>query len=136
MNMKKILNVLLCLTAAFTLFSCAPTNKSAYKDGTYTAKGEPWQFGQEEAVVTIKNGKISDINLKRLDKAGKELNYNEWTGETKNGKVYPNLKQYRVDMAKRMIDKQSYDVDTISGATVSSKNWKVAVQKALEEAKK
>ncbi|GAA0724763.1 FMN-binding protein [Clostridium malenominatum] len=133
--MKKILYLLICVFATLSLFACNTAGGKVYKDGTYTVKGEPWQFGQEEAVVIIKNDKITDINLKRLDKEGKELNYDDWTGQEKNGKIYPNLKQYRLDMAKKMIDKQSYDVDTISGATVSSKNWKLAVQKALDQAK-
>jgi len=105
------------------------------KDGTYEATADAWDFGQESATVTIKDGKITDIILKRLTKDGKEVNYNEWTGAEVEGKTRPNLNLFRQDMSKKMIDAQSYDVDTIATATVSTANWKVAVQRALEKAK-
>jgi uncharacterized protein with FMN-binding domain len=108
-----------------------------YKDGTYSAKGDPWENGQEEALVTVKGGKISDVTLKRLNKDGKtEVDYNLFDGKVHNGKTYPNLKEFRVTMAKNMIDKQSTQVDTIAGATTSTKNWKIAAQRALDQAKK
>lgn len=131
--MKRAFSFLLIASLAILILSCSSTVK--YKDGTYTTKGDPWQFGQEQAIVSIKNDKISDIVLKRLNKDGTEVNYDDWAGQTVNDNVYPNLKQYRIDMAKRMIEKQSYEVDTISGATVSTKNWTIAVQRALNQAK-
>ncbi len=107
-----------------------------YKDGTYTGKGDTWEHGSEEAIVEIKGGKISSINLRRLDKEGKEVDYEAWQGQEVNGKTYPNLKKYRMDMANMMIEKQSANVDTISGATVSTLNWKIATERALEQAMK
>lgn len=102
-----------------------------YKDGVYYSKNINIQQGYDEAVVTIKNGKIKDIKLKRLDINQKEVNYNDWDG-TKNGK--PNLQQDRLDLAKTMIIKQSPDVDVIAGATKSSKGWREAVFDALAKA--
>lgn len=110
-------------------------NVGDLKDGTYEGKSDPWDYGQESATVTIKDGKITDIVLKRLTKDGAEVNYDEWTGTEVDGKVRPNLKQFKEDMAKKMIEAQSYDVDTIATATVTTGNWKVAVQRALEKAK-
>ncbi|HEX2927503.1 MAG TPA: FMN-binding protein, partial [Ruminiclostridium sp.] len=107
-----------------------------YKDGTYSAKGDPWSKGQEEAVVTIKNGKIADINLKRLDTKGTEVDYSLFNGQVHNGAKYPNLKDFKVTMAKNMISKQSAKVDTIAGATTTTKNWTIATQRALDKAKK
>ncbi|WP_127837434.1 FMN-binding protein [Clostridium prolinivorans] len=107
-----------------------------YKDGTYEGIGDKWEHGQESAIVTIENGKIVKVDLKRLDTNGKEVNYEQWTGQKDaSGKVYPNLKQYRIDLANKIIEKQSPDVDVISGATISSKNWKTAVERALDKAK-
>lgn len=77
------------------------TTTGKYKDGTYTGKGDPWQYGSEEAIVEIKDSKITSIILKRLDKEGKEVNYEDWRGQEVGGKVYPNLKQYRMDMSKK-----------------------------------
>ncbi len=144
--MKKILSAALAIFLTFSLSACTKTAKKSdenkgtttgkYKDGTYTGKGDPWQYGSEEAIVEIKDSKITSIILKRLDKEGKEVNYEDWRGQEVGGKVNPNLKQYRMDMSKKMLEKQSSDVDTITGATVSTKNWKVAVQRALDQAKK
>ncbi len=106
-----------------------------YKDGTYTQKGDEWEHGNEDATVVIADGKMKEVTLRRLDKEGKEVDYEQWTGKEINGKVYPNLKKYREDLAKAMVDQQTYDVDTIAGATVSSDNWKLAAKRALQEAK-
>ncbi len=106
-----------------------------YKDGTYDAKADPWDYGQEEAIVTVKDGKIADVTLKRLDKNGAEIDYTMFDGKTHDGKVYPNLKEDRFTMAKRMVEKQSPMVDTIAGATVSTKNWTIAAERALAKAK-
>jgi len=69
--------------------------------------------------------------LKRLDDNKKEVNYNDWDG-TKGDK--PNLKQYRLDVAKEMLKKHSPNVDVIAGATQSSNGWKAAVSAALAKA--
>ncbi|WP_058486707.1 FMN-binding protein [Defluviitalea phaphyphila] len=111
-----------------------PQTMGPWEDGTYTATGDPWEYGSEDATVTISGGKIVEVTLRRLDSSGNEVNYDEWTGEEIDGKTYPNLKQYRIDMANEMIREQTYDVDTISGATVSTANWKEAVRRALEKA--
>lgn len=134
--MKKLLSLFICLIMSMSIIACNPlkTTNVKYKDGTYAAKADPWEYGQEEAIVKISNGKIVDVTLKRLDKSGNEVDYNDWKGQEMNGKMYPNLSQYRMDMAKRIIEKQSPDVETISGATVSTKNWTIAVKRALDQA--
>jgi uncharacterized protein with FMN-binding domain len=156
--MKKIIVLVLTLTLVFSFTACtqptpapttpapttpAPTtpdpttpgtDKGALKDGTYEGKGDKWQYGDESATVIVAEGKISQITLKRLTTEGQEVNYDEWTGAEVNGKVQPNLKQFREDLSKAIIAKQSTAVDDIAGATVSSKNWKLAVDRALEQA--
>ncbi|MEG6567380.1 FMN-binding protein [Thermoanaerobacterium saccharolyticum] len=149
--LRKIISIAIIATLALSLVSCKTmtkpstqkpkpqtTPKVSYKDGTYTGAGPKWSEGSEDATVVIKNGKITSITLRRLDKSGKEINYDKWTGQKdpKTGKVYPNLKKFRVDMANEMIKKQTYNVDTIAGATETTTNWKIAVKNALEKAKK
>ncbi len=158
--MKKIMVLTAIIILAFTLGGCGPRNnenqqtttqegigqqtttqettspvQAAYKDGTYEGVADPWEHGAENATVEIADGKIKSIILRRLDTDGKEVDYENWKGEEIEGKVYPNLKQYRIDLADAMVKKQSYDVDIISGATTSCNNWKISVQKALETAK-
>jgi uncharacterized protein with FMN-binding domain len=101
-----------------------------YKDGIYDVKHKSTKPGYEEAIVTIQNGKIQNIELKRLDDNSQEVNYDQWNGTTD----YPNLKQDRLDLASAILAKQSPDVDTISGATQSSNGWIAAVTDALKQA--
>ena len=133
--MKKI--ALLVSFVSIVLFSLMSlqgcmTSQGNYKDGVYGEKLKSSSPGYEEAIVTIKGGKIDSIELKRLDDNQVEVNYDDWDG-TKDG--FPNLKKYRIDLANAMVTKQSSDVDSISGATVSSNDWKAAVNAALAKAK-
>ena len=149
--MKKGIVLILTLTLIFTFTACANNNqnqgttpntntgqdgtdKGALKNGTYEGKGDKWEYGDESATVIVSEGKISQVTLRRLDTAGEEVNYDEWTGEKFEGQDRPNLKQFRQDLANAIIQKQSTAVDDITGATVSSKNWKIAVDRALEQA--
>ncbi|GMG95180.1 FMN-binding protein [Tepidimicrobium xylanilyticum] len=135
-GITRIFLVLLLITSlALTLTACGSSDTSngdvTYKDGTYIGQGEKREFGYEEAEVTIEGGQITNIVLKRMTPEGEEVDYDEWIGE--DGR--PNLKQFRVDMAEEMIEKQSYDVDAIATATETSNGWKDAVKNALEQAK-
>lgn len=143
--MKKAIGIILSSALVFSLAGCgaksADTASNAasttggaatYKDGTYDVKNKSEKPGFEEAVVTIKEGKIQNIDLKRLDNNSKEINYDEWNGQ--GGK--PNLKQARQDLAKAMVEKQSTNVDAMSGATVTSNGWKKAASDALAKASK
>ncbi len=130
---KLFLTFILIMSLALTLVACGSSDNGevTYKDGTYYGEGEHWEHGYEAAEVTIEGGKITKIVLKRMTTDGQEVNYDEWTGE--DGR--PNLKQFREDMAKEMIEKQTYDVDTIATATKTSEGWKQAVKNALDKAK-
>ncbi len=129
--MRKINLMALALILIFAMSGCQGkviVPKGEYKDGVYDEKQKSEGPGYEEAIVTVKNGFISNVELKKLDDNQKEVNYDEWDG-TKEGK--PNLKKVRSDFGKMMVAKQSADIDTVSGATQSCKGWKTAVSKAL-----
>lgn len=87
----------------------------SWKDGTYveTASGRNGDF---EVTVVIKNGNIENISV----------GGNEETPD-KGGKVIEQLPE-------KMKTAQSYNVDAISGATVTSEGIKDAVAKCLEQA--
>jgi len=122
--------LMLSLTACGS--SDAPEGEEVtYKDGTYTGESEKREFGYEAAEVTIEDGKIADIVLKRMTPEGEEVDYDEWTGEDDK----PNLKQFKEDMAEKMVSNQTYDVDAIATATETSEGWKDAVKDALDKAK-
>lgn len=111
------------------------TIRSPYKDGTFTGKSQITKRGQEEAIVLIKNGRISAVTLKVLDTSGKEINYSLYTGQTIDNTYYPNINQYKTDFAKSIIDKQSTNIPDIKEIPEISSNWKIATNDALTQSK-
>lgn len=87
----------------------------AYKDGTYEGSGDGFG-GKIKVSVTVKGQKITAIDIK------------EASGEDE---AYLSMAK---DIINTMIDQQSADVDTISGATYSSTGIKTAVTEALKGA--
>ena len=87
------------------------TTASPYLDGTY--EGEAEGFGGMITVqVTVKNGQMTDLSILSAD--GEDSAY-----------IIP-----------KILEAQSADVDTISGATFSSTGIKNATAEALEKAEK
>ena len=93
------------------------SGKGAYADGAW--KGEAQGFGgMIQVEVTVDGGSITNVNIVSADKEdGAYLSMAE-------------------DIIPKIIDAQSAEVDTISGATFSSTGIKNAVSQALEEAAK
>ena len=90
---------------------------TAYEDGTYT--GEADGFGGTIRVkVKIEKSKITEINVVSAEK--------------EDGAYLSMAK----DIIPKIIESQSADVDTISGATFSSTGIKNASEQALEKAVK
>ena len=89
---------------------------STYKDGTYTGSARGFG-GQIKVSVTIKKGKITDIRI--LSASGETSSY---------------LNRAK-SLISTIINKQSTNVDTVSGATYSSKGIIGAVKNALAKAK-
>lgn len=131
-KMKKILGIIL-FTVMITACSTQDVSNSngAYKDGTYKAAGDKWDFGSEEATVIIKDSKIEEIALQRIDTEGNEVDYKAY--HEMGG---PDLSKARKEVSEAMVKKQTFEVDSISGASISSGNWKIAVERALEKATK
>lgn len=86
-----------------------------YKDGTY--EGEAEGFGGPISVsVTVEDGKVTELNI--------------LSAEKEDG-AYLSMAE---DIIPTIIEQQTWDVDTISGATFSSTGIKNATQQALEKA--
>ena len=85
------------------------------EDGTYTGEGQG--FGGKIVVeVTIESGEITCIEVKEAQK---------------EDSAYLEMAK---DIIEDIVDAQSADVDTISGATFSSTGIREAVTQALEKA--
>ena len=91
------------------------SKNGSYKDGTYT--GEADGFGGTVAVeVTVKDGKIKAVEV---------------TSAEKEDSAYLAMAE---DIIPKIIEAQSADVDTVSGATFSSTGIRDAVSEALKQA--
>ena len=92
--------------------------KDNYKDGVYEGIG--YGYGPDlKVLVSIQDGVINEISI---------VSHNE-VGE----KFYKPAFDY---IPKEIIDKQTYDVDVVSGSTYSSNGIIEAVEDALSKAKK
>ena len=95
--------------------STEESTESGYKDGTY--EGEAEGFGGPISVsVTVEDRKVMEVNI--------------LSAEKEDGAYLAMAK----DIIPTIIEQQTWDVDTISGATFSSTGIKNATQQALEKA--
>lgn len=103
----------------------------AFKDGTYTAYGDATSAGNQAATVNIGNGRIISVALDYTDKAGNKINNK---GNTTLDGV--NTADLRMDLANAIVKNQTYDVNVSGGNTQVINNWKLAVKRALDNARK
>lgn len=92
-------------------------SENEYKDGTYTGEADGFG-GTIQVEVKIEKNKITEINVVSAEK--------------EDGAYLSMAK----DIIPKIIDAQSAEVDTISGATFSSTGIKNASEQALEKAVK
>ena len=112
--MKKYISMILILVlVATTLVGCGG---SKLNDGTYTGEAAGMSPGLKVSVV-VADGKISSVDVTEH-------------AETE-GYSEPALEQ----IPGAIVEKNSTDVDAVSGATVTSNAIKEAVNQALEGAK-
>ena len=93
-----------------------PTVKGDFKDGTYEASAKG-RNGELNVQVIVTDGSISEINV---------LQHSETAG------IFDGVVR---DMLPEVIQKQSVQVDTIGGATISSNAVLEAIAAALAQAK-
>ncbi|MCW2873399.1 FMN-binding protein [Actinacidiphila oryziradicis] len=98
----------------------ATVKKSA---GSTIATGTPvsTQFGTTQVSVTIKNGKITDVKALQVPS-------NDSRSAQISNIAIPTLQQ-------SALTKQSAAIDTVSGATYTSKSYAASLQSALDKAK-
>ena len=135
------------LLAACALVACGGSSpQAALKDGTYTAQSSVYdgddQGGSGYGVITltVKDGKISEAEFLTYEPNGtlKDENYGKTANNNqdfynKAQKAVAACKQYAADLvAKGSVD----NVDVISGATISYKEFQEAADAALAEASK
>ena len=116
--MKKT-SILLCfiLICSLSLFACAKESESKWNDGSYEGKAEG-VHGDIQLLVTIEKGAIKSIDV---------------TSQAETSGV---SEVAFTEVPKSIIDSQSTDVETVTGATVSSEAIITAVNDALNKATK
>lgn len=140
--MKKALAIGIATTlAVISLAGCGSsttTSKGALKDGTYKAEQPSFDThgykGQIE--ITVKGGKISNVVYNEVTKDGK-FKRDDQAYAAKMKKVN-NVTPKEVDekLQSTLVSKQDPSkVDTVAGATETSKTFKDLAQEALKSAK-
>jgi major membrane immunogen (membrane-anchored lipoprotein) len=162
-HMKKILSITLTLTFVFSLVFGAvafaapkkvvkPVAASALKDGIYKAEYSAFDVrGYKESVVlTIKGGKIVSAQLDAINSDPTKLAKSKDPAYEKSMSAVNGVgpKEYIAQLNKALVasqnpdklglknTKNAADVDTITGATSASDDFKILVKAALANAKK
>lgn len=113
--MSRILKGILCATVAASLVGCNSAKEAKYKAGTYTAEASGHNPGVK---VTAE---FSESELKKVTV--------DASGETESiGGVAAS------ELEKQLLDKQSADIDDVTGATETSNAVKVAFKDVLSQA--
>lgn len=99
----------------------ATTQTGQYKNGTYTGGSADAYYGNVQVRVTVQSGKIANVEF---------LDYpqSHQTSVSINSQAMPYLRS-------EAIQAQSANVNTISGATLTSSAFRQSLQDALNQAK-
>ena len=103
-----------------TQSAASPASTTGYRDGSYTGTDENAYYGRVEVQVTVAAGQIS--NVKVLDYPSDRR-----TSRYINGEALPIL-------AQEVIQAQSAQIDTVSGATLTSGAYIRSLGNALRKA--
>ncbi len=108
------------------------------KDGVYSVEYDSFDdHGYKGRIeLTVSGGKITDVKFDEIAENGSSKREDEEYKNRMEGVAgtYPE-KAYE-ELEKNLIDKQSADIDTVSGATSSSNKFKALADYAIEMAKK
>ena len=106
-------------TAAPPNSATAGQATGGYIDGTYTGSAYSNEFGSWTVTVTITDGQITDVTASTTAR--------DHHSQGINTQAVPRLRT-------QVLTAQSAQVDTISGATLTSKSYLSSLQSALDEA--
>ncbi len=108
-------------TASATSTSAAGSSGAGYKDGTYTGSVADAQWGNIQVQVTIKGGKITNVQfLQYPNERDRSILINQYADP---------------QLSSEAIQAQSANVDIVSGATDTSEAFMQSLSDALSQAK-
>lgn len=125
--MKSLSKTLLSLLMVVSLTACSSTgsttstdtpstNESTVTDGEYTATATGFGNGEVSVTLTVENGEITNAVV---DTTSQSEGYGADASE---------------GLASQIVEKQSYDLDVVSGATVTRDAVSDATKQAMEQA--
>lgn len=142
MKKKTLLSVIAAATLAVTVLAgCGKKEDTAaakIKDGTYKAEASDFDDKGWKPYVEVeyKDGKIASA---AFDYSNKEDGHKKSTDEkyiaAMAAKSGTSPDKYTVELAKALVEKQDVEkVDSVTGATHSSENFKTLVKAAVDNA--
>lgn len=112
-----VLVAVIALMLMLIVTGCGGSSGSKWQDGSFTGEGQG-NNGPVKVTVRIEKGKIADVKVTEH-------------------KETPGISDAAIErVPKAIVEKQTWDVDTVSGATNTSKAIKEAVKAALAQAEK
>jgi uncharacterized protein with FMN-binding domain len=97
-----------------------PADTSKYKDGDFTGAAVDTPYGTVQVAVVVSGGKISDVQFLQMPN-------DQGNSRAVTSYAEPLLKQ-------TTLDKQSANIDFVTGATSTSAGYEESLQKALDQA--
>lgn len=136
--MKRINKILSITTLGLVMVLLVACGKSNYKDGVYEGVYKGEGSSTLSVKLTLKDNKIAECSYESTDKKGnpKDENYGKEAGEANYAIAQRALKGTKTYPAKLVEAGNVDDMEAVSGATVSFKEFKKAVGEALEKASK
>lgn len=137
---KKILLAVIASVMSLSLVACGgdkkeEANNDALKDGKYEVEANADDKGNKAVlVVEVKEGKIATVNYNEISEKGNKRDDEDYNKMMKD-KSGSNPAEFEPALEKQLVEKQSAEVDGVTGATGTSTKFKAMAAKALENAK-
>ncbi len=141
MKSRRIVSLLAVAALATTVFvgcgSKEEAKEAGLKDGTYTAQGQPDDKGNTASIeIEVKDGKIATVKYDEVSSEGVSKLDNEEYNTNMKAKSGSNPIEAFPALEKSLVEKQDVaSVDTVTGATHTSENFKTLAEEALKSAK-
>lgn len=105
---------------------CAPNE---FEDGVTVSVSEGDERGYAEVAVTIENDEITDVEITEYDGVGVEKLYEVY------GQNFEYIEEAHEYFSEEIVEQNTWEVDTFSGATSTSEDIRQATRFALEKAR-
>ncbi|SDK15840.1 FMN-binding protein [Natronincola ferrireducens] len=112
-----------------------PEGEMNYEDGSYRGELEPNEKGWTSVVdIVVENGRITEVDYDELDEEGNRKSENEEYNELWESAAGISAKEAYPALEQQLIEVQDVQaVEVITGATLTTKDFKEVVEKAVEE---